>query len=99
MRIGLFALVALFAVAAETSAQTPGEQREAASPPPARVSPFIEFTAQPHALKNDRGKAKFDYVVRTPTSRFSHMRQGSSNALLECIVPSVARDERFGSRP
>jgi hypothetical protein len=73
-------------------------------PPASRLSPFSEFVAQPHALKNASSvsatKPAFEQTVRTPQSRFLDIRRHAPGALYECVIPEVLRDsEQLGFRP
>jgi hypothetical protein len=81
---------------------------ESGTPPPARLSPFVEFTGQQHTLRSVASpgntlqqprKPNFEVVVRTPTTRFADIRRHSPGALYECTIPETLRGEPFLPRP
>src|SRR5207244_887498 len=103
MRNLIIALSSALAFGLPAQAADPSSQENrSAAPSPAAVpiSPFLRFAAQHEPRKSDVSPARtseagkprtIDIVVSTPTSQFGHMRTGSSNALLECIVPGILR--------
>jgi hypothetical protein len=93
-----------FALSVPVSAQSTDTSALRILSTPQPSSPFLQFAAQELPRKSpvplqasEPGRSRpIDIVISTPgNSQFGHMRMNSSNALLECIVPSGLRRDDY----
>ena len=95
--LGMALLLSLYSVAQAQATDFPKSESQK------RPAAFLQFTPVAHEFAKvpapastvppQRSSWRFEMVITTPTTAFPHMRPGGSNALVECIVPSVLRKD------